>query len=232
MAKKKKNSNYVTEKTENAKVAKEAEARKEQIKKIVKKALPLLLASLALVGVLIGFAFMIGIFDYYPEATEYVYINVEYGDGETASLHVELYGNDAPDTVKHFTELAEQGYFDGMYLHKLLDGCLYGGSVTADGGDKGIKGEFSAAGYENKISHKKGIISMARGEDVNSAYGQFFIVTEDNKDLDGNYAAFAMITEGGMNIIDELIKLADENGDIAPSARPRITSIEAHQHSH
>lgn len=224
MAKKKKNSNYVTEKRENAKVEREAKESKEKTKAIVKKAVPLFIASLVLVGLLVGFAFLIGLFDYYPEATSHVSVSLEYvnaeGETKTAALHVELYGNDAPKTVENFEKLVTSKYFNEMTFHSFKDGLLYGGSVTADGGDKGIEGE------ENKISHKRGIISMARGEDRNSAYGQFFIVTEDNKELDGEYTAFAAIDEDGMKVIDELVALAGEDGSFA--SRPVIKSISTH----
>lgn len=230
MAKKKKNSNYVTEKNTAAHLEAEAEAKKAKGKKIARIAITAtaVVLAIALAVVLIGLAF--GLFDYYPEATEHLVIEIE----DLGTLHVELYGKDAPKTAAHFKKLAEDGYFDDLTLHTLVDGLLYGGDIKADGGSTGIAGEFSANGVENKISHKRGIISMARGEDKNSAYGQFFIVTKDSPELDGNYAAFAMITDG-MEIIDELIKdvETDEDGLIPYADRGVIVSISSHDsHGH
>ena len=227
MAKKKKNSNYVTEKRANAAAEREAQEKKQHVKKLVKKAVPLFLASLALVGLLIGFAFIIGIFDYYPEASSHVSITLEYVDAEgktqSGSLHVELYGGeaDAPETVEHFEKLVKDKYFNNMTFHKFEDGLLYGGSLTADGGDNGIVGET------NEIACKRGVIYMARGEDRDSAYGQFFIVTDDEAELDGEYTAFAAIDEDGMALIDAIAALAGEDGSF--DKRPVIKSVSAHE---
>ncbi|MBR2929901.1 MAG: peptidylprolyl isomerase [Clostridia bacterium] len=227
MAKKKKNANYVTEKTESAKLEREATEKKEHSKKTVKTVLILFLVAVLIVGLVIGLGFALGLFDYYPEATYHLSMVVE----DYGAVHIELYGNDAPKTVEAFTKLCEDGYFDGKSLHTFLDGLLYCGSLDADGGKNGIKGEFSDNGVTNKISHKKGIISLAHGEGADSGYGQFFIVTEDSPELDGKYAAFAMITDG-MDIIEKIIEDADmdENGLISIPTRAYIESISGHAH--
>lgn len=226
MSKKKKNSNYVTEKTEEAKASREEAAKKKSRDKIVKRVLTLGVAFIVAVAILVGGAFALGLFDYYPTATYHAAIELE----DYGTLHVELYGNDAPLAVENFVKLADQGYFDGLKLHSIKNGLLYGGAISADGGTKGIGGEFSSNGKENKISHRRGIISMARGEDPDSAYAQFFIVNEDNASLDGDYAAFAKITSG-MDIIDRILKESsvDANGRISSSDAPVIKSITTHE---
>lgn len=122
----------------------------------------------------------------------------------------------APVTVENFISLVEEGFYDGLTFHRIItDFMVQGGDPDADGtgGHKdangkeiNIKGEFSANGYENDISHKYGVISMARSNDPNSASSQFFICNADASDsLDGNYAAFGYVVEG-MSVIDEVTK--------------------------
>ncbi|MBR7117180.1 MAG: peptidylprolyl isomerase [Clostridia bacterium] len=229
MSQKKKNSNYVTEKTVKAKEERreaDAATRKQKMTRIIVIAsVSVVLAALLIVGI----CWISGAFDYHPVATAHVTIEIEgYG-----SLHVELYGNDAPETVKKFTSLANSGKFNGMEFHTFYEGLLYGGSTIADGGTNGIKGEFSENGVVNKISHKRGIISLSRGEKFNTGYDQFFIVTEDSPMLDGKYAAFGMVTSG-MDVIDKIIEDSEigENGYIPYGKRPVITSISSHEAHH
>lgn len=229
MAKKKKNSNYVTDKTIAAKEQKELEKRKKKIRKTVKTVAITILVIILIAGAVIGIGAALGMFDYTPEATAHVNITIE---GYDEALHVELYGEDAPETVKNFTDLVKSGKFTSTLMHTYKNGLLYGGGKNADGGDKGIKGEFEENGFENKISLTRGVIAMARGEDNNSAYDQFFIVTEDDlDDLDGKYAAFAYIS-GGMDVIEDIIKNAevDDNGVIKNP--PKILSISAPHAAH
>ena len=199
--------------------------KQRQIKTVVS-----VIALVAAVGILIGILFAAGVFDYQPQSTYDVLITVkDYG-----SIHVELYGNDAPETVKHFLALADSDYYNGKSIFKLFDDLMYMGAEEASDADRGIKGEFSENGFENKISHKKGILSMARGEDPDSAYGQFFIVTKNSPELDGKYAAFGKVTSG-MEVIDRICESiqTDADGMIAENSRPIITSIESHaSHSH
>ena len=230
MAKKKKNANYVTEKTVAARAEATEAAVRNKRKKTVKTVVTAIVIVLAVAAMLalIGLAF--GLFDYYPTATEHVVIELDGYD----SLHVELYGNDAPATVKNFLALAEDGYYDNRTLHTLLGDLLYGGNTIADDGENGIKGEFAENGKENKITHKRGVISMARGESNDSGYGQFFIVTKDSPELDGKYAAFGMITDG-MDIIDKIVSEAKpgEDGKLPLAERITIKSISSHDsHGH
>jgi peptidyl-prolyl cis-trans isomerase B (cyclophilin B) len=217
MAKKRKNANYVTEKTILAKQQKEAALRKAKMKKIM---LPVIITAVSVIlvlAILLGVGIPCGWYEYKPEATHYVTIEIE-GYGE---IELELYGNDAPETAKNFVSKASS--LEGLTIHKFADGLLYGGSLNADAGDKGIKGEFKANGVKNKISHTKGVISMARGEGFNSASAQFFIATEKSKELNGNYAAFGKVISG-MEIIEK-IAAAEKNEDGTLKNRPVITKI-------
>lgn len=230
MAKKKKNANYVTEKTEAAKAQKIRDEKKKKTMKIVKASLFILLALAVIAGIVLAIGFAFGLFEYTPEATYDALIEIEgYG-----SVHVELYGKEAPITVQKFISLANDGYYNGKSFHTVVDDLIYGGSFYAQSETLGIKGEFSENGVENKISHVRGTLSMARGEGYNSAYGQFFIVRKNSRELDGKYAAFGRITDG-MDIIDKIFNDVeiDENGKISGDTPVLITRITTHEsHSH
>ena len=230
MAKKKKNNNYVTEKTAAAKLNKEDEARLKKKQKMIKTIVIASVSVIAALGLILGILFAAGAFDYQPTGTYDVLITIE----DYGSLHVELYGDDAPETVKHFLKLADEGYYNGKPIFKLLDDLAYAGDVKAVSTENGIKGEFSENGFENKVSHTRGVLSMARGEDPNSAYGQFFIVRKNSTELDGKYAAFGYVTSG-MEIIDRIYKDLDVDGDgmISEADQPIISSITSHEsHDH
>ena len=135
------------------------------------------------------------------------------------TITIELYPDMAPNTVANFVNLIEEGFYDGLTFHRSVPGfVLQGGDPNGDGtGGPGytIKGEFSSNGYtKNTLSHTRGIISMARSQDNDSAGSQFFIVLDDSAtySLDGLYAGFGMVTEG-MDIIDEIVaseEIADD----------------------
>lgn len=151
-----------------------------------------------------------------PKENPIVTMTIEnYGE-----IKMELYPKIAPNTVANFVNLIEEGFYDGNNFHRLVkDFCLQGGDPTATGtGDAGykIKGEFSINGHTNKLSHTKGILSMARATDYNSAGSQFFIVLSDNHtlDLDGKYAGFGKVTKG-MDIIGEIANTDFEYSDEA-----------------
>lgn len=225
MAKQKKNSNYQTEKTANEKALKEEQKQKEKQAKQIKLASIIAGASAGFIALLMLILFIAGAFDYVPETTYHATVEVEgYG-----SLHIALYGEDAPQAVDNFIELAGKGYFDGMYFHTFIDGLLYGGGENADAGRGGIKGEFSANGVENKILMKKGVVCMARGDDYDSAYDQFFILTENNSELSGNYAAFGKVTD--METLNAILKAIETNADgsITEDSAPKITKISLHE---
>ena len=137
----------------------------------------------------------------------------------------------APITVANFVSLAKSGFYDGLTFHRIIKGAMMqGGDPKGDGtgGAKNtIKGEFSANGVENPLSHTRGAISMARSKSKNSASSQFFIVQQDYTSWDGLYAAFGYVTEG-MDVVDAICNNAitdDPNGMVAPINQPVITSI-------
>ncbi len=115
---------------------------------------------------------------------------------------LELDGTVAPITVKNFVKLAKSGFYDGLPITRIQQGfVLQGGQSNVE--LEPIKGEFASNGVENNISHKKGVISMARTEKPNSATSQFFIMLADNTGLDGDYAAFGWVTSG-MDVVEAI----------------------------
>ncbi|NPE20219.1 peptidylprolyl isomerase [Fusibacter sp. A1] len=144
-------------------------------------------------------------------------VTITMADGKTMTL--ELYPSIAPNTVANFVELAESGYYDGLIFHRIIKGFMIQGGDpdgTGMGGPGyGIKGEFTKNGFENKLSHLPGVISMARSQMPDSAGSQFFIVHEDASFLDGDYAAFGKVIEG-MDVVEVLANVATEK----PSDRP------------
>ena len=126
-------------------------------------------------------------------------------NGKTMAL--ELYPEKAPITVENFEKLVSEGFYDGLTFHRIIKGfMIQGGDPKGNGtGDSKVKipGEFKSNGWDNPISHKRGVISMARAQNPNSASCQFFIVHEDSEFLDGDYAAFGHVTEG-MDVVDAI----------------------------
>ena len=146
-------------------------------------------------------------------------------------VSVELDGDVAPVTVQNFMDLANAGFYDGLTFHRIIDGfMIQGGDPNGNGsGGSGnnIVGEFEANGYTNNIAHTKGVISMARAQDPNSASSQFFIMVADAPHLDGQYAAFGHVTSG-QDVVDKIAadaKPLDDNGTIAPEDQPVINSV-------
>ena len=133
----------------------------------------------------------------------YVEIALEKG----GNIVVELLPEYAPKTVKFFLELVDEKYYDGLTFHRAVpDFMIQGGSPNGDGiGGSGrtVKGEFASNGFENNLSHTRGVISMARTNVKDSASGQFFIMHGDAEYLDGNYAAFGRVVSG-MEYVDEI----------------------------
>lgn len=134
-------------------------------------------------------------------------VTIEMEDG--GIIKIELYPEKAPQTVRNFVSLIKKGFYDGLIFHRTIPGFMaQGGDPEGTGmGGPGysIKGEFSENGFENDISHKRGIISMARSMMPDSAGSQFFIVTDDSEFLDGKYAAFGNVIEG-MDVVDKIVK--------------------------
>ena len=147
------------------------------------------------------------------------------------TITVELNGDAAPITVDNFMKLAKSGFYNGLTFHRIIDGFMIQGGDpegTGRGGSKDkIKGEFSSNGVNNPISHVKGVISMARSQDPDSASSQFFITVADAVYLDGSYAAFGTVT-GGMDVAEKIAadaKPTDNNGTIPAAQQPVIESI-------
>ena len=154
---------------------------------------------------------------------------------------VELYPEYAPETVENFVKLAEEGFFDGLTFHRIVDGFMaQGGWLDADGAAKeaqSIYGEFASNGFaQNTLKHTKGVISMARANDPNSANSQFFIMFGNAAFLDGDYAAFGKVTEG-MDIIEKMQEVERKINSMGEKATPvkpvvikKVTVLEKGDH--
>ena len=131
-------------------------------------------------------------------------VTFEMENGKT--FKAELYPEKAPNTVNNFLSLAEKGFYDGLIFHRVISGfMIQGGDPNGTGtGGPGyrIKGEFSGNGFKkNDISHKRGVLSMARAQHPDSAGSQFFVMHEDGEYLDGNYAAFGAVIKSTKTVI-------------------------------
>lgn len=165
--------------------------------------------------------------DPYATGVHHATIEVEgYG-----TIEVALNANVAPITVSNFCHLVEDGFYDGLTFHRIIEGfMIQGGDPNGDGtggAEKNILGEFSDNGVENNIPHVRGTISMARSSDPDSASSQFFIMHETTPSLDGQYAAFGNVTSG-MEVVDAICEntpVEDSNGTVAPENQPKITKI-------
>lgn len=131
---------------------------------------------------------------------------IEMNDGKI--IKIELYPKIAPESVENFIELANSGFYNGLTFHRTIPGFMaQGGDPLGNGTggpDYSIYGEFSENGFENSLKHVRGVLSMARSSENNSAGSQFFIMVEDTPSLDGLYAAFGKVTEG-MDVVDEIV---------------------------
>ena len=135
-------------------------------------------------------------------------------------IELELYPEIAPETVKNFEELVKTGFYDGLTFHRIIPGfMIQGGDPLGNGmggSEKNIKGEFLTNGFNNTLKHTRGVISMARAQDPNSASSQFFIMHKDAPHLDGSYAAFGRVVSG-MEVVDEIASIPTDYYD-----RPKI----------
>ncbi len=198
----------------------------------MKKVLTRIILSLAIIAIIAGIGY--AVYGIYKKATLDIPNPVATMEIEGyGTVKVELYPDKAPNTVTNFIRLANRGYYNGLTFHRTIPGfVIQGGADKEDAtasprlsdimdnveNDKeyNIKGEFIANGYEkNNIKHEKGVISMARSDyssyglttqGYNSASAQFFIMTDDNTQLDGTYAAFGKVTEG-MDIVEKISKV-------------------------
>ena len=133
------------------------------------------------------------------------------------TIKAELYPNVAPNTVKNFISLAESGFYDGLTFHRVISGFMVQGGDPQGTGNGGpgyfIKGEFTANGFENNLSHTRGVLSMARrNKPFDSAGSQFFIMHKDYTSLDGLYAAFGKVIEG-IEVVDMIAAVGTDKND-------------------
>ena len=131
-------------------------------------------------------------------------------------IKLELYPDIAPETVANFEKLVNKGFYDGLTFHRVINGFMIqggcpNGNGTGNSGER-IKGEFANNGFKNDLKHTRGVISMARSADPNSASCQFFIMHEDAPHLDGGYAAFGKVIEG-MDVVDEIAECETDYSD-------------------
>jgi peptidyl-prolyl cis-trans isomerase B (cyclophilin B) len=143
-------------------------------------------------------------------------------------IKAELYPEYAPNTVNNFISLIRQGYYDGLIFHRVISGFMIQGGCPQGSGmggpGYGIKGEFPGNGYyKNTLKHKRGVLSMARAMDPNSAGSQFFIMHADSPHLDGQYAAFGLVTEG-LEVVDAIAETKVNYND-CPVSKQQIESI-------
>ena len=141
--------------------------------------------------------------------------------GENAFI-ITLYPDVAPITCENFEKLVKEGFYDGLTFHRVIDDFMAQGGdpqgTGMGGSDQNIKGEFSSNGVENNLSHQRGVISMARSQDPDSASSQFFICYGDESFLDGQYAAFGEVKEG-MEVVDSFLTVERAMGsDGSPSS--------------
>ena len=140
---------------------------------------------------------------------------------------LELYPEIAPQSVRNFISLASKGFYDGLIFHRVISGFMIQGGCPQGTGMGGpgycIKGEFKLNGVKNNLSHKRGVLSMARAQSPNSAGSQFFIMHEDGEFLDGQYAAFGKVTEG-MEVVDAIAGVKTNSQD-RPLNEQKIKSI-------
>lgn len=225
MPKKKKNSNYVTEKRELAKAEKERAKKLAYRKKIIKRVVIPAVALILAVCLVVGVGAIFGWWDYEPVPTHHAEIELyDYG-----TIHLELYADAAPITVANFIKLANEGYYEDRTFHRIIDGKLVQGGEGM--GTPSIKGEFRLNGVRNRIRHERGVISMMRSDDYDSGADEFFIVHQNAPEFNGRYAAFGKVTSG-MEIVDAMCENTEpynDDGGIHPYYQPKIKSVTVHE---
>ena len=164
------------------------------------------------------------------EAADLPIATIEMANGDVMTL--ELYPETAPNTVANFVELANAGFYDGLIFHRVIPGFMIQGGDPQGMGYGGpgyaIKGEFAANGFQNDLSHTRGVISMARSQAPDSAGSQFFIMHADYPALDGQYAAFGRVIEG-IEAVDHVAEVATDAND-RPTEDQVIRSIRVDTH--
>lgn len=186
------------------------EETKEEEKKIVKEDIK--------TGVVDGYKFT-----QVEEETDRVKIQMENGD----IILIVLSNKDTPITIKNFKKLVSEKFYDGIIFHRVIkDFMVQGGDPTGtgfEGSGEEIKGEFSSNGVKNDLSHTRGVVSMARSNDPNSASSQFFICHADSTYLDGKYAAFGKVF-AGMDVVDKIANV-ETNANDKPLTEQKMHSI-------
>ena len=153
-------------------------------------------------------------------------VTIEMEDGGV--IKAELYPDIAPQSVYNFISLANSGYYDGLIFHRCIYGFMIQGGCPLGNGTGGpgwnIKGEFAANGVNNPIKHVRGVISMARSMNPNSAGSQFFIMHKDAPHLDGQYAAFGKVV-AGMDVVDKIASVPTDWND-KPKTPVKMKTVE------
>lgn len=153
-------------------------------------------------------------------------VTIEMEDG--GKIVAELYPQVAPNSVNNFISLVKKGFYNGLIFHRVIPGFMIQGGCPQGEGTGGpgysIKGEFTANGFQNDLAHDRGVLSMARAMDPNSAGSQFFIMVEKAPHLDGQYAAFGMITEG-MDVADKIVSTKRNVFNDKPKTEQKIKTM-------
>ena len=153
-------------------------------------------------------------------------VAIEMMSGDTMVVELDTTGN-APITVQNFKDLVSKKFYDGLIFHRVISGfMIQGGDPTGTGmggSDKDIKGEFVINGVQNRISHRRGVISMARAMNPNSASSQFFICHADATFLDGQYAAFGKVVDG-IEVVDKIASVRTNSQD-RPLIEQKMKSV-------
>ncbi|MDO4566911.1 MAG: peptidylprolyl isomerase [Oscillospiraceae bacterium] len=156
-------------------------------------------------------------------------IRIELENGK--NIDIELDFKAAPLTAANFEKLVREGFYDGLGFHRVIEGFMIQGGCPlgngTGGADENIKGEFAQNGIENPLKHKRGVISMARSANPDSASSQFFIMHADSPHLDGAYAAFGRVTQG-MEAVDEIAACEVDYSDkpLKPQMMRRVYVVE------
>ena len=153
-------------------------------------------------------------------------VTIEMQDGGV--IKAELYPDIAPQSVRNFVTLIKQGFYDGLIFHRVISGFMIQGGDPDGNGTGGpgyhIYGEFRQNGFDNRLKHTRGVLSMARAMMPNSAGSQFFLMHEDAPHLDGGYAAFGKVIEG-MDVVDRIANTRTGANDrpISPQVMKKVT---------
>lgn len=156
-------------------------------------------------------------------------VMIEMENGQ--KIKIELYPEVAPETVKNFISLVNKGFYDGVIFHRVIPGFMIQGGDPQGTGTGGpgysIKGEFTANGFKNSLKHDRGVISMARTADPNSAGSQFFLMVANSPHLDGQYASFGKVIEG-LEELDRIVNVKRDYRDkpLEDQRMSKVTVIE------